>query len=188
MKTLCFVFLLAFSCSTLAQKLKSEIRPHWHFALSNHAILERGENQQTTPMHLPGLMVGLEYEGWVGAFEYQKGSADSGQTGDALMIDREIEFAHVWVSHGFGVLTRGLTFDLGLGLGASREMVDTQLFDQSTRLGSGWGAVLGAKLGPRYRLPFAQFLSVALEGRLLKSPRLDPDPMFSIGANLIVTY
>lgn len=139
---------------------------------------ERNEEQRTQSRFAPSIALGLEKNQLWGFFEYTRtnGTSSGNQT---LNFDRHLEMGLLslsWQATDLDLLSPYI----GLGVGGLKEQVVSRLYGESSQDESSWSFVGAGFLGARLWPKSPYLLSGEL--RMLKSPRLDPDP--ALGALL----
>lgn len=173
-------FVLGFRSPLVAALPGDDEGPRAHASLGWLSQLEKDAAYDEAMTTGPALALGINLRGWTGLLEYSSLKALT-QTSGVLRSDRQFESLLFWGTyqpkHFFWLKPY-----FGLGLGGSRHIVTTQLYEQSqtdTGLWSpSWGVLAGAKWLPTSNL------ALALEMRGLRNVYFDPElgwgVMFSV--------
>jgi opacity protein-like surface antigen len=141
------------------------------FMLGYDVRFERNQEQQTKDRSMLNYAGGIEWSPWIALLEYasfKEGTADG-----SVSVDRKVDTLFAWAYWQPTDLDLVAPF-LGGGLGMIKTSVETGLASDSQTDQSPWQTGVGASFGIRFWPRSHVWLSA--EGRLYKSPQLDPDP------------
>jgi hypothetical protein len=141
--------------------------------LDMRAVRDQGTDYQSQTS--PSIAFGAGYRQWLGMLEYSRYQGPSNGNG-ALNITGSNETAMLW-GQWYAREKWSLRPFVGVGVGAYHEMATTSLYSESRTDVSDWREMFGGAVG--LRLVNVSPLWLSLEGRVLFSPNLDPNPMFA---------
>lgn len=159
-----------------------EERRYW--AMMGAALdfrIERDQEQNTDLTQAPSFSAGVGYQHFLGVLEYS--TLDEDKNGNkTLNTKRSSENAILWGQYYTDDEWKFRPF-FGLGVGARRDRVVTNFYDQQSEDTGKWSEIFGGAFGFRWAA-FAP-IWLTIEGRVLFSRDFDPSPalggLFKIG-------